>query len=217
MTGFHIHIDATELSGPFESLLVQTMGFWRSDFEGHPEGAQGFEPPHHLTLKTGDSAEYRRAFDQVVAAAKAQPGSMIGYVEGEFVASDEDLPWKPFDPSVSVPWTIESRPIAPGSFRESELHVTMAREGTAHELVQTLRRMGFFSAYLRKSFGIGEVFTIQGTRADIAALAPSLRQYLLDAGGAKHCSLMEERVAGWWTSASDVQLPPIVARIEWTA
>jgi len=215
MTGFHIHVDALELDNTFEHFLVDQMGFWRSDFEGHPEGSPGFEPPHHLTYKAGDSLQYRRAFDDVVKAAQASADSMNGYVEGEFVASDEDIPWKPFDPSVRVPWTIASGVIEPGRFRESELHITMARAGTSPDLVGALRGMGFFSAYLRKSFGSAEVFTVQGSREDIAAVAPSLRQFLHDAGGAANCSLMEERVAGWWTSSPDVVLPPIITRIDW--
>jgi hypothetical protein len=215
MTGFHIHVDAVTLDAAFERLLVDQFGFWRSDFEGHPEGVEGFEPPHHLTYKASDSVQYRRVFDQVVRAAADVGVSMRGYVEGEFVASDEDIPWKPFDPAVPVPWTIESGRLDRGQFRESELHITMAREGTSPDLVRALRGMGFFSAYLRKSFGSAEVFTVQGSRADIASLVPSLRQFLIDAGGAAHCSLMEERVAGWWTSAPDVALPPVVTRVGW--
>jgi hypothetical protein len=215
MNGFHIHVDALELGTSYERLLVHEMGFWRSDFEGHPEGQDGFEPPHHLTLKCSDSKQFRTAFDNVVAAAAERSDSIRGYIEGEFVASDELIPWKPFDQSIDVPWTLELGTLDPDQFRESELHITLGREGASPELVRALHRMGLFSAYLRKPFGAAQVFTVQGRRADIAAVAPSLRQFLCDAGGAPHCSLMEERVAGWWTSTSDVRLPPVVKKIDW--
>src|SRR5262245_29910980 len=171
MTGFHIHIDATELSAAFERFLLEDMRFWRSDFEGHPPGVEGFEPPHHLTLKTPDSVEFRRSFDRVVSAAK-EPGSMTGYVEGEVVAFDDNIQWKPFDRAVSVPWTVTLDRVPQGQFRESELHVTMGRAGSSPELVDALRKMGLFSAYLPKSFGSAEVFTVQGSRKDIERLAP---------------------------------------------
>jgi hypothetical protein len=216
MNGFHIHVDATELDSSFEHYLVEQLGFWRSDFEGHPEGLEGFEPPHHLTLKAADSGEYRRAFADLVREAAARPGAMHGYIEGEFVASDIDIPWKPFDSSVTPPWRVESGRLASGQFRESELHITMARDGTSPALIRALRAMGLFSAYLRKPFGSAEVFTVQGSRADVDALAPGIERYLRSAGGAAHCSMMEERVAGCWTSAPDVPLPPVVAKIHWS-
>ena len=215
MTGFHIHVDAVELDVAFERVLLE-MGFWRSDFEGHPEGAEGFEPPHHLTLKADNAVEYRRAFSKVVEAASANGDGMRGYIEGEFVASDEEIPWKPFDAGVPLPWTIESGRLEPGRFRESEVHITMGRSQTSPELVKALRQMGFFSAYLRKAFGNAEVFTLQGSRDDIEGIVPSLREFLISAGGAANCSMMEERVAGWWTSAPDVPLPPVISRINRT-
>jgi hypothetical protein len=215
MTGFHVHVDATELSTAFERVLIDELGFWRSDFEGHPDGAEGFEPPHHLTSKMTDGAAYRRAFSRVVSLAEEHSTTINGYIEGEYVASDVNIPWRPYDQDVAVPWRAESGRLSPGEFRESEIHITLSREGTSPELVKALRGMGFFSAYLRKSFGRAEVFTVQGSRKIIAAIAPSLEEFLRKAGGAKHCSMMEERVAGWWASSAKVSLPPVLTRIEW--
>jgi hypothetical protein len=48
--GFHIHIDALAISDSFERYLSKELGFWRTDFSGHPEGVEGFEPANHLTL-----------------------------------------------------------------------------------------------------------------------------------------------------------------------
>ena len=73
MNVFHIHVDATEISGPFEAYLAQA-GFVRTDFAGHPDGADGFEAPNHLTLKLYDSAQFRTTFDAVMAEASSSNG-----------------------------------------------------------------------------------------------------------------------------------------------
>ena len=42
MAGFDIHVDAMELSHAGEQFLTKEMSFWRSDFCGHPEGAEAY-------------------------------------------------------------------------------------------------------------------------------------------------------------------------------
>src|SRR5436853_5850120 len=124
MTAFHVHIDAVSISEDFAKFL-DDLGFWRSDFAGHPEGQEGHEPPHHLTQKTSSSEEFKALFDKVVAYAGTHR-SMHGYVEGECVALDKDIKSRPFNPSVKPPFKMTQTTLPAGSFRETEIHVTLS-------------------------------------------------------------------------------------------
>ena len=211
MSSFHIHVDAFELAPEFERFLTAKRGFYRSDFAGHPEGVEGFEPPHHLTLKTDD--EFRARFDEVVAEGK-QPGKMRGYVEGEFIAADIDIGPRPFDPQVPVPFRVTKKALPPGCFRESEIHITLDRDRSDARLIRALTEMGFFAAYIPKPYGIAEIFTVQGSRSDVKELMPRAIEFLKSVGGSVACSVKEERVADWWVSDPSVRLPPVIESVE---
>jgi hypothetical protein len=214
MKYFDLHIDATAIMPTFEDLLVGEYGFWRNDFCGHPDGQVGHEPEHHLTLQLDTGSEFRNIFDNVAGYA-GRSRSMKGYIEGEFIALDVHLWERPFAGDIATPFTIETGKIPPGTFRESEIHVTMNRDASDCRLRANMLKMGFFSAYLPKEYGVAEVFTVQGDRAQIDALLPAVRNYLESAGGGVNCSIKEERVADFWLSSPDVHCPPIIQRINW--
>lgn len=213
MSTFHIHVDAIAVTAAFEEYLAQT-GFVRTDFAGHPDGADGFEAPNHLTLKLTDSEKFRRTFDDVVSRAAATSG-IRGYVEGEFIPVDQDIADRPYQSGVPIPFTVENCPIPQGSFRETEIHITLDRDHSDPRLLASLTEMGFFSAYMRKSYGVAQIFTVQGSRAQINELLPRLATYLETCGGIANCSVKEERVAKWWLSDPSVALPPVIGSISW--
>ncbi len=214
MPGFHIHVDAQSLSSDFERRLVDELGFWRSDFSGHPEGFEHYEPPHHLTVEPTTGHEFRDLFARILPRAQA-PGAMRGYIEGEFVALDQDLPTRAFHPSVPAPFTLRRTFLPSGTFRESEVHITLDRDRSHPQLRRSLLHMGLYSAYLPKSYGTAEIFTAQGSRANIDIILPVLVEYLQSAGGAVECSIKEERIADWWTSDPKLPLPPVIGSIDW--
>lgn len=215
MAGFDIHVDAIELSVEAERFLVDDLHFWRSDFCGHPEGYPSYEPPHHFTLKPKSATDYRKAFNQLRDFFIKNSSAMRGYVEGEFFAFDKDLPDRPFNAEVLVPFGVLTTSLSPGAFRESEIHVTMSRDQSDSRVVKALLDMGLFTAYLPKDYGVGQVFTVQGTQQIITKLLPALIDYLKRAGGTVHCSVKEERVVGSWLSDSQLTLPPVVQKIVW--
>jgi hypothetical protein len=214
MAEFHIHIDAASLSTNFEKYVTHDLGFWRSDFSGHPEGVEHYEPPHHLTQKMADSKEFKALFDRIVEHAKA-PQAMRGYIEGEFVPLDQYLAPLPFYASVSLPFKLQRTFLPAGAFRETEVHVTLDRDCSEPQLLHNLLEMGFYAAYLPKPYGTAAIFTAQGSRAKIDAILPALTTYLERAGGAVECSIKEERIAAWWVSEPTLSLPPVVDSIEW--
>jgi hypothetical protein len=213
MSNFHIHVDAFEISPEFEHFLTDQLGFYRSDFAGHPEGVEGFEPPHHLTLKLKDVNEFRSQFDEVVRTARAGT-HMMGYVEGEVIAEDIEIEEKPFRESVPAPFRIATTSLPAGHFRESEIHVTLDRDRSDSRLIEALARMGFFAAYLPKPYGTAQIFTVQGSRVLVGELMPDLLTFLRSAGGAVSCSVKEERIAAWWMSDPPVRLPPVISTVE---
>jgi hypothetical protein len=214
MSEFHIHVDAQTLSEEFESYLTDGLGFWRSDFSGHPEGVEHFEPPHHLTKKVSSGAQFRADFDRLVAYAE-EHRPMKGYLEGEFIALDEDLEERPFDASVAPPFRLETASLPDGRFRESEIHVVLDRDRSDPRLIESLMRMGLFTAYMTKPYGTAQVFTAQGSKARVQEILPALTRYLRRAGGAVNCSVKEERVAAWWLSGAGLRLPPIIDKVVW--
>jgi hypothetical protein len=214
MSEFHIHVDAQTLSPEFESYLIDDLGFWRSDFSGHPEGVEHFEPPHHLTKKVSSGVEFRADFEKLVAYAEVH-APMRGYLEGEFIALDEDLEEGPFDTSVAAPFRLETSSLPEGMFRESEIHVVLDRDRSDPRLIENLTGMGLFTAYMTKPYGTAQIFTAQGSKADVQELLPALTRFLKMAGGAVNCSIKEERVAGWWLSGDGLRLPPVIGRIVW--
>jgi hypothetical protein len=214
MSEFHIHVDALSLSNTFEEHLTNNLGFWRSDFSGHPEGVEHFEPPHHLTKKLTTSAEFRKLFDGLVSFAEAN-APMKGYLEGEFLALDHDLEDRAFDPSVGIPFRIHKTILPAGGFRESEIHVVLNRDRSDPRLLQSLTQMGLYTAYMPKPYGTAQVFTVQGSKLKILSILKPLRRYLEEAGGSINCSIKEERVAGWWLSEPTLRLPPVIRSVEW--
>lgn len=213
MIEFHVHVDAQVLGLGVEQNLLQEHGFAETNFSGHPAGVQDFGPRRHLTLKCNNGREFRERFDRVVDYLRGV--RMVGYLEGEYVASDVSIPQRPFDPHVTPPGCLTLDRLPPGKFRESEVHVTLCRDRSDPRLIDALCRAGFFASYLPKRDGTAIVFTAQGCRGIVANLLPRLTQYLEEAGGSSACSVKEERIVRWWLSGERVEIPPVVTALTW--
>ena len=207
---FHIHVDAHQLSKELEIYLLRTLNFGKSNFSGHPQGVPHYETPIHLTYKTNDVKDFRNIFDEIVGYLDENPEAIEGYVEGEYIPLDIDIEENPFNPEVEVPCQFELTNLAPGKFREDEIHVTLDRDKSDPRLIKNLRKMGFFSAYMDKPDSRVEILTVQGSVKQIQQLLPQILHYLKDAGGAFKCSVKEERIVRWWISSPDLRLPPVI-------
>jgi hypothetical protein len=210
VTKFHLHIDAHEASAAFIDKAC-AQGFQASNFSGHPSGQDRYEPVFHLTRKIDNGRAFREAFIAMRSLAESNP-DFDGYIEGEYIAADIRLPEKPFNAHIPIPFRASLTELTPRSFRQSEIHITMTRDSDA-TLLERLREMGFFGAFLEKPWGSAIVLTMQGTRRMVAQIMPMVQSYLSRAGGASHASLMEERIAAWWTSRPEIRLPPIVSHL----
>ena len=122
MMDFHVHIDAAKMTPELERYLLETNGFWRSDFSGHPDGVAHDEPVNHLTYKAKGTRDYKRVLHGVLAYVESNK-AMEGYVEGELVAQDVDIEARPYDSSVDLPFKLHTRFLPPNTFRETEIHI----------------------------------------------------------------------------------------------
>ncbi len=188
---FHIHIDATELPKSLEEFVRKELGFYEHGFNGHPLGYRHFEPNRHLTTKPRDKIEFERIW--VDLEKNAATHGLIGYIEGEYIPFDDEISFKPYV-ELPVPFKIERRRLHPDEkFRQSELHLVLDAVESDGQLISRLLEAGLYGAYLPKKDHTALVLTAQGYIKDISPLIESLRTYLHEAGGAKRCSLKEER------------------------
>jgi hypothetical protein len=205
---YHIHIDASYLNPQTEDELLNKLGFTDTAFSGHAEGALHFETPKHFTFKTKDIVDFNRQFDTTEQYFTNNPGSIIGYLEGEYVPLDVEIEVKRFDRTVPIPLKLELSNLEPGSFREDEIHITLDRDKSDPQLLENLRGMGFFSAYMDKPQGNVEIFTAQGTKKNINLILGQMKDYLDKSGGAVGGSIKEEIILKWWLSNPQVTVPP---------
>lgn len=211
---WHIHVDAQKSSPEFEAFAA-TLGFYAQDFIHEPSSEPSYEPARHLTYHPKDAHEFKEVFGKIRNYLIQYPQAIKGYVEGEFIPIDQDIEERPFDETVPLPCKIHLSRLAPGEFRENEIHISLLRESSDPRLLQALKDIGMYVAYLPKSEGVAAIFTIQGSRTNISALISPLTDYLQRAGGGVRCSIKEERIAEYWVSSLDVVMAPVIERIEW--
>jgi hypothetical protein len=191
---FHIHIDATNFPVELENFAIQELGFVNTDFGGHPEGYVHFEPQRHLTLKLNTKQEFTRTWERLERKADECP-DYVGYLEGEFIPSDEFIPYKPYQDE-PMPFKVERRTLHSSKnehFRQTEFHLTMEKSKTSPILIKRLLDSGLYGAYIPKPDGEFLVLTTQGFIKDILPLYEVLKNHLLKVGGAYRCTLKEER------------------------
>jgi hypothetical protein len=206
---FHIHVDAARLEPSFERTLQDLYGFQVMDFDNTVTDGPCYAPERHLTLKLYDGRAFVRTFDAVERLAR-DSGGISGYVEGEYVALNATLQGGPFDPSAVLPVAFTTRPLPAGLFRQSEVHLTFRCTPPHPALAAALRAAGFVTAFVPKPDGMAMLFTAQGTRRQLAEILPPTLAFLSRAGGFATAKIKEERIVRWWTSGSDVQLPPVI-------
>jgi hypothetical protein len=215
---FHIHIDARELPKELHSFAINELCFTDTDFSGHPEGYQHFEPNNHLTLKLGTKDEFQNTWTKLEKKANSI-NDFVGYLEGEYITIDELLPEKEYS-DLPVPFSVTRRQLKGGeaeSFRQTELHLTMEKSRSNFSLQKKLLDSGLYGAYVPKKDGEFLVLTMQGYLKDISKLIDVLREYLIQSGGFYRCTLKEERAIKYKLyGIAPENLPEIADRIMYT-
>ncbi|MCC6520842.1 hypothetical protein IT403_02590 [Candidatus Nomurabacteria bacterium] len=209
---YHIHFDGKVISPKLESWAIQEKGFWWDNFLTS-DGVRNYAPDRHLTFKPKTGREFKMLCNEIKDYLKSNPNELIGYLECEHIKNRQIIPWKEFDPSIKFPFLLKTTTLKPGTFRESEIHVSLSKGDSDPRLLENFEKGGFFTAFTERDHGVNIVFTTQGHRKDIAKIWEMLANYLLIAGGGKHCHMKEERITQYWVSSPDYPLPPIVSKI----
>jgi len=233
---WHIHVDGTKMNRDFQSFL-EALGFTADNFI---RGSGQYAPECHMTWK-GKNRDIR-LYKQHMAAIRSfleshdftpqptagshrqhvynggDPNIFLGYVEGEYIPLDADVPEKDFDPSVLIPFRVKMHDLLSG-FRESEVHVSVDQKTTDPRLIDALHKMGMYDVLMPKpkeGNRIALILTVQSaSRKQMSILIPKLHDYLRMAGGAKMGSIKEERIADWISSHPDVSVPPVIGDVEY--
>jgi hypothetical protein len=209
---FHLHVDAKWLSQELEHLLLSRFGFTVDNFSENRDGILSYAPARHITRKFDDVREFNSTYRQVLALAQT-PNWFSGYLEGEYVSFDIPLPTaKLADQLPEPPFHIEHASLLSGTFRESEIHITLDRDASDPTVRKILLKIGFVLATIPKSYGVAEIFTVQGTRKQIRELLSLTLKYLNSIGGISRGSIKEEIIARWWISPDISSLPPVIGK-----
>lgn len=181
---FHIHVDATEIDPELSRWFIE-QGVLDTPFTGHPEGYEHFEPNQHMTLKITDGQMFKEIWDRLVSNVKSYHGIFRGYLEGEWIPTDDALPETPYV-DVPVPFSLTRRRLsaeAGEDFRDKEIHLTFDKNRSHPEMIQKLLSMGLYGAYVEKSDHVALVLTAQGDRKVIDPMVVMLRNFLTESGG----------------------------------
>jgi hypothetical protein len=214
---FHLHIDAKHLPIELEKFAKESLRFYDSNFNGHPEGYDHFEPQKHLTLKLKHKKDFFSTWSKLEKEA-AKCSDFVGYLEGEYIPFDDFIPYKPYK-DLPIPFKINRR-ILDGSedeeFRQTEIHLTMMKEHSHPDLIQKLLDSGLYGAYIPKKDGDFLVLTMQGFVRDIEPLYHSVKSFMEQSGGAYRCTLKEERAIKYKMQGIDSSdLPEVIDSIEY--
>ncbi len=206
---FHLHVDGLCLPLAAAEYMATSV-FEETPFCKEMMG-DGFEAPHHFTLKTTDPRTFKSTFEDTVAYLSKT--EFEGYVEGECIAYDMDI-----EHSISEPVSLENlspefSDLNPGEFRETELHITLKHHEN-HKAVAALKRIGFFSAFMDKPFGLAEILTVQGSKRAIGALENHVIRFLQSRDDISDCSIKREDIAKFWLSDPNVKRAQVMQDLE---
>ena len=212
---YHLHFDAERVHPDLANEIIK-IGFWPDNFSGHPD-TDGMEPETHLTWKGNTRDEYIFRRNLLYALVKEAPESQFkGYLEGEAIMEDIDLPEIPYSTDQKPGFRIHNRKVS-SDRKEHELHIALD-EASHPELLQALRDLGLFYSRLQKEGYIACIYTAAGSKELIGELFPLVQNYLLRVGGAKYCSIKKEAIAFWYEALPEDEcashLMPVVDRIE---
>jgi hypothetical protein len=212
---FHVHVDAQNMPQALDEWAIKELNFVPTDYDGHPDGYDHFEPQRHLTLKAPTKELFKTAWDKLADKLDEYP-DFVGYIEGEFLPIDEYIEFKEYK-DIPIPFQISRRKLNPANsedFRQTEVHITMERTQSHPDLMKKLLDSGLYGAFIPKWDGEFLVLTMQGFIKDIVPLIDKIRTFLTESGGAYRCTIKEERaIAHKLCGINSSDLPEVAENI----
>ena len=206
---FHVHIDGHCVPQAARDAIA-ALPFVETPFRRDLMD-DGFEAPFHFTFKTRSSVEFKRVY--ALCRAKLEGTGFEGYVEGECLAYDEDVAFAGAAGADLGALETRFEDLGDGAFRETEIHIAF-ESGCDDEAVAELKRLGFFSAFMDKPYGLAEILTLQGSMAAIKAIEAPVRAYLASRPAIRHCSVKREDIARFWLTRPDIKRAPVLTGVK---
>ena len=237
---YHIHIDS-QTASPEVHEEAKELGFYDHTFAGHPAGYVHFEPAMHSSIKIREKTEFNEKFAELDALMRTDP-RLKAYIEGEYVPTDDEIPYKGVTDFELPPMQIVRRRLSSAlgeTFRETEFHLVMDFENSDQRVITALLDAGLFGALIKKkkkkdkksaqgSLGLlpvmetqtykAIVLTAQGSRRIILPLMEEVRAYLAKVGGVVRGSIKEEiAIKHQLYNMKVEELPEVVDRVDHAA
>lgn len=210
---FHIHIDAADISRKFEGAAKESFGFYRDDFTPMKGPGPHAYPRNHLSHKASSVGDFYQTFDGIVELADTL-GGLVGYIEGECVVRRTEIRAQRNPAPTAPPFAATLGELAPGDFRETEIHITAPEKQVNQAAARTLADAGFFQAHKGPLDDRKFIFTLQGTVDIIRPLYDVMALYLSTTGLLGDCAIKEERIRRFWLSDSHVLRPAVVRKLQ---
>lgn len=212
---FHIHID-TKTESPEIHEAVKQMGFYEHNFVGHPDGYVHFEPRKHSSIKLPDKIEFQKKWQDLQVLMRTDK-NLKGYIEGEYIPTDLEIPQKEVRQFELPQIRIVRRKLSTAlgeKFRETEVHVVMDFDNSDRRVITGLLDAGLYGALLNKKDHRAIVLTAQGSNRIITPLIQEIRWYLERVGGVINGSIKEEKALKYALYNMNVEeLPEVVDKV----
>jgi hypothetical protein len=210
-----IHADLEDSCSLQFIEALKGLGFYDDRFL-HPEGGRTpFVPLCHLTVRPSKGSEQRKLFDEARRLAVSFGREVEGYIESEVAHVISGFETKDFDPSAKLGFVLRNSFLPPGQFREDEIHVQFDKDQTDPRIGRAFAEAGWREAFCPEPYGVGEIWTIQGSMSHVEEVLPATLAYLNQVGGLVACTVRREVIAHWWLSKPDLSLPPVIAEVVW--
>lgn len=152
----HIHVNAFEIAKS-TSAAIERAGFSLAPFLVSPDREYRFVPNSHFTLKVESGAAFKASFARCVEILRADP-VFVGFVEGEAVQKTCSV--KPTKAEFSAEFPVGLK-LAPWvRWRQSEIHLCVARDTTPGEWHDVMSSRGFHAALVEVGEVVRTIYTM---------------------------------------------------------
>ncbi len=210
---FHIHIDTqsdNKETFEFHSYARDRLKFFNHEFSGHPDGYIHFEPTKHSSFKTKDKSEFDKVWQKLKEKTKDY-SKIEGYLEGEYIPTDEKIIFTPMESFFKPPFSIKRRVLSElEDFRQTEFHLSLDWDNSERRVINALLDSGLYGALMKKRDYTSIILTVQGYRKDIRPLLKKTKEYLNEVGGVVRGTIKEEvAICNFKMNYKSKQLPEI--------
>lgn len=211
---FDIHLASDVMSSELQRRLDE-LGFVKDNFIG---GTTGVVHPCHYSKRPASREAFAQSWDEAISLlSTVSETEFYGYAEAEVTSGgfDTQLPWKPFVPSIPLPFRhLEYEECPPGKYKDFDIHLTVNLSSLHPEMKRILEdEIIFHYVDIEKASNkVVRVYTFQPLGVEKAPdLYNALVTYLQQAGGLEG-DLKLEATYAFARFPRAAPVPPIVTK-----